>query len=215
MAKRRRGVRFPLLMYRQAIAPYRWPLTLLASLLLILGLLMLAEAVAWPPASTGVWPLAGGGLLALASLFVWAAPGMAVVQPRHDHLRISTPFFRLRISYRRLVATRPVDLVRVFPPADLSKAHRRLLEPFYGATALGIELNGFPLPNWMLQLFLHPLIFAPDQPGLILIVADWMALSSQLTSLVDAWRADQRARQGERVSHAAQVLGLDRKRKRR
>jgi len=37
------------------------------------------------------------------------------------------------------------------------------------------------------HLFLHDLFFAPDRTGLVLIVADWMDISNQLSDRLQAW----------------------------
>jgi hypothetical protein len=43
-----------------------------------------------------------------------------------------------------------------------------------------------------LRFFLSRFFFAPNKSILILIVPDWMALSHQLASVLDAYRANQR-----------------------
>jgi hypothetical protein len=209
MARRTSGGRFPLLLYSHAIGRYRAPAMLLAVLLLGLWYLVGGRQVAWPSPSTEPWLLAGGLTSLLFFLLVWVAPRFAYVQPRQDHLVVRTPIYRMKISYRRVVNTRPVDLARMFPPGSTRGSYRRLLRPFYGRTALGVDLRGLPMSKFTLRLFFHPLLLAADGAGLVLVVRDWMALSNQLSSLVDAWRSSQQVRPRGRGIGAAAILNED------
>ncbi len=138
---------------------------------------------------------------------------MAYVQPRQDHLRLQTPIYRLKVSYRRIHNTRPVNIARMFPPSKLKVAQQRLLEPFYGSTALGVDLHGYPIHPLLLRLFLNRFMLAADQPGLVLLVSDWMALSNQLSSLTDAWRSAQQLEGQDPISDAAAILATPSRRK--
>ena len=68
------------------------------------------------------------------------------------------------------------------------------MKPFLGATALAIDLRGWPLPTWLLRLFLSRYMLANDQIGFVLLIEDWMRLSTQLTSLLGNWRASRQQR---------------------
>lgn len=188
------GDRFPLLLYRQAIRTPRRVATWLAVLLLGLWYPVSMQMVAWPRPPADRWLLAGG-LVALAyALFAVFAPRFAYAQPRRDHLRLSTPIARIAISYRRIESTRPVDVSRAFPPGLLRGSERRLLAPFFGRTALGVDLYALPVRPWLMRLFFHRLLLSPDKTGVILIVPDWIELSRQLSSRLDAWRTSQQSR---------------------
>ncbi len=205
MASQNFGDRFRLLIYDRALSPHRRPAFLLATLLLGLWYLASNRSVAWPQPPADGWLLAGG-LVSLAYwLFALLGPRLAYVQPRQDHLRLQTPIYRLKVSYRRIHNTRPLDIVKVFPPGSLHGRERRLLEPFYGDTALGVDLRGWPLSPGLLRLFFSRFLLAPDQPGLLLVVDDWMALSNQLASRMDHWRAAQ-APADQAFSDAARIL---------
>lgn len=206
MAKGSGSKRHPLLFYQHVLNVYSRPVSLLTTLLLALWFAVSYRLVSWPQPPADQWLLAGTASSLLAALFIWVGPMLAYVQPRPDHLRLSTPIFKLNISYRRVANTRPINLARMFPPSSLRSRQRRWLEPFYPLTALGVDLHGYPMPRWVMSLFLHPTFFAADQPGLVLIVEDWMALSSQLESRLGAWRLDRSRRPSEAGGSAQQVL---------
>lgn len=193
------GDRFPLLLYRRAVTRYQRSSLALAVLLLALWFIVSRGLTDWPRPPADAFLLSGGIVSAAYWLFTLLSPALAYAQPRQDHLRLQTPIYRLKVSYRRIQATRPVDLARAFPPSSLRPADRTLLAPFFGRTAVGIDLTELPLSRRLLGLFLHRFFFAPDQTGLLLIVEDWMALSQQLGVRVDAWRQarqDRPQRQG-------------------
>ncbi|MEX0787804.1 MAG: hypothetical protein WD906_08750 [Anaerolineales bacterium] len=183
--------RFPLILYERVLSRNRGPATLLAILLLGLWYPVSAGWLEWPKPPADGWLLAGGFVSLAYALFSWIGPNLAFVKVAGDHLRIQTPIYRLKISYRRIASTRPVDFARMFPPASLSRGLRRQAQPYYGRTALGVNLNGFPLPPWLLRWFLHPFFFAADQVGLVLLVDDWMGLSGMVSAKSDAWRTGQ------------------------
>lgn len=200
------GRRYPLLLYRRTIKPFRRLSLLLAILLLALWLLVRDSLVSWPPSSGAPWLLAGGLVSALLWLYSVLGPRLAYAQPRSDHLRLQTPIYRLKISYRRILATRPVNLAKTFGQHGLRGSRLRLLEPFMDRTALGVDLRAYPLRPIVLRLFFHPLFLAPDRTGLILIVDDWMKLSEQLSDNLGDSRAGPEDRDRRHFSDAARIL---------
>ena len=190
MAKSNR--KHKLLLYRRAVTRYRRAALFLAVCLLGLWYPVSQYYLIWPRPPADIYLLVGG----LVSLFYWLwtliAARMAYVRLHSNYLLISTPLFRLKISYRRIRNTVPVDLARTFPPSRLRRSERILLAPFYGRTALGLDLRGWPMSPRTLRFFLHRLFFAPDKSTMVLVVPDWMALSQQLASVLDLWRGSQR-----------------------
>jgi hypothetical protein len=187
MKSRKTGARYPLLLYRRVMSRL-WVATF------VLGLLL---ALVWgwgwfyttPLLLSGDnnW-LAVAALVLLAfSLFAFLARNMAYVQPRRDHLRLVTPFLRTNISYRRMNNSKPVTFQQLFPPKEASWAQRRLLEPFYGKTAVVVDLSSYPLSPWLMRLFLAPQMFSPRSTGLVFLVPDWMAFSTELDSMKGSW----------------------------
>jgi hypothetical protein len=201
------GDRFPLLLYHQAMRPYRRLATLLAILLLGLWLPVRMQWVTWPQPPADRWLLAGGLVSLAFALFATFSPRFAYVQPMGDHLRLSTPIARVVVSYRRVESTRPVDLAKAFPRPLLRGGDHRLLAPFARKTALGVDLYALPVRPLLIRLFFHRLMLSPDKTGFIFIVPDWIELSRQLSSRLDAWRTAQQSRPRQRgVTTAADLL---------
>ena len=186
------GERYPLLLYQHLVTRYRLPSLLLAVFLLGIAALLNENIVTMPQEDAFSWLLAGGTV----SLAVWImtriAPVLAYAQPREDHLRIQTPIYRLKISYRRIHGTRPVEVGKVFFQGKLRRRETRALQSFFGDTALMVDLIGWPLPPLAMRIFLHRYMLSPDQPGLVLLTKDWMALSKQLSSLIDLYQIKRR-----------------------
>lgn len=181
--------RHPLLIYRKSMAPYPGKFLILAALLL--GLWSL-ERLGWTRPLTAfaeTWLAAAGGLTLVGWAFTRLAPRLAYVEARPDHLRLRVPLYRLDISYRRILSSRPVEFSRLFPPEEAPRSRRRLLKAFQGSTALALDLRGWPLPPWLLHIFLGPYALTPGQPGLVLLVEDWMRLGNQIADRMEVFRA--------------------------
>ena len=132
--------------------------------------------------------LAGAATVTAFALFAFLTRNMAYVQAATDHLRVVTPFLRLKISYRRLRTTHPAEFQQLFPRQKAKWAQRKFLEPFYGKTVLLVELTAFPIKQSLLRLYLPPTMFSPQSKGLVFVVKDWMALSTEIDSHSGAWR---------------------------
>lgn len=203
------GDRFPLLLYLRVLAPYRRAAFALAILLLGLWYPVSLQWVDWPVPPADRWLMAGGLVSLGFALFTTFAPRAAYVQPMRDHLRLSTPIVRLAISFRRIESTRPVDIAKAFPRAVLRSGERRLLAPFAGKTALAVDLFALPVRPALLRLFFHRLILSPDRTGFLFIVSDWIELSRQLSSRLDAWRTTQQSRPRQPGLGASDILRDD------
>jgi hypothetical protein len=181
---RRRGKRYPLLLYTRMLDRW-WP----ALFLIGLGTMSLA----WPFYSdlytrlTAPWRwrimLGAGGLVTAASLLMLLLRSSAYVQPLHDHLLLVTPFLRMRISYRRFKRTTTTVMAALFPPRSLRGLQRDILEPLFGGTAVVIDLNALPLPRSVLRLFLSPFFFKDTTPHIVILVREWMRFSTELESM--------------------------------
>lgn len=192
MSKPRHNDRYHLLLYRRILNRYRPPALMLAALLLGLWFAVSRSMLPWPRPPADGW-LLSGGLVSLAFwLFARFAPRWAYVQPRSDHLRVQTPIYRLKISYRRIENTRPIDFAKMFPPSQLRRREQELLKPYFGATAVDVDLRSWPIQPRILRVFLNPYFLSADQPGLVLLVEDWMALSNQLSSRIGVYRGSKR-----------------------
>lgn len=187
MKSRKTGARYPLLLYRRVMSRL-WTSTLVLGLLLVL-VWGWGKYNTTPLVQSGdnIWLGVAAVLLLAFSLFILLVRNMAYVQPRRDHLRLVTPFLRTNVSYRRMQNSKPVVFQQLFPPKEASWAQRRLLEPFYGKTAVVVDLSSYPLSRGLLRFFLAPQMFSPRSKGLVFLVPDWMAFSTELDSMKGAW----------------------------
>ncbi len=166
---------------------------------LALGLVL---AATWWQASLGRVPrlqppLDGWALVAaLVTLaftgFALLARKMSYVQARPNLLRLVTPFLRLNISYRRIRSVSASEFHKLYPPKTAGWGEKRFLAPFYGSTAVVVDLFDYPLPPRLLRLFLPSQVFAPNPPGLVILVADWMTLSTEIDTRRAEWLATQK-----------------------
>lgn len=209
MRKGRPGDRYHLLLYRRILDRYRSPASVLAVLLLGLWYPVSRSMLPWPRPPADGWLLAGGFVSLAFWLFARFGPRWAYVQPREDHLRVQTPIYRLKISYRRIENTRPIEFGKMFPPSQLRGREQSLLKPYFGATAVGVDLRSWPIHPRILRMFLNPFFLSTDQPGLVLLVEDWMGLSNQLNSRLDVWRGSRRETRRRSGTRAADILRED------
>jgi len=100
---------------------------------------------------------------------------------------------RMNISYRRMRNSHPAVFTQLFPPDKASWAQRNLLAPFYGRTAVLVELTEYPMSPRVMRFFLAPQMFSPRSKGLVFLVPDWMAFSTELDSFRGAWLQSQKS----------------------
>lgn len=143
-----------------------------------------------------------GGVLVLGiALFSRLARNMGYAQAKADHLLLATPFLRLKISYRRILSARPMDFVQLYSPKKMSWADKRFAQPYFGKTILAVILKGYPMSKALLRLFFPKFIFLPhEKAGFVLVTPDWMALATEIDSLVGSSR--------EKQGHQRQNIGM-------
>ena len=124
-----------------------------------------------------------GGLVTLVALLIFAFRKSAYIQTSTGYLRLATPFLRLNISYKRLRRTTTATMHALFPPHSLSNWRREIMEPLGKMTAIVVELNGYPISQFMLRFFLSPFFFKDKTPHFVILVEDWMGFSLELESL--------------------------------
>lgn len=174
------GRRYPLVVYTHMIN--RWRPAVIAIGLALLGL-------SWGVYSQGVeqWRWLTFASLGAFHLFIGllllVIRKSAYVQPFSDHLRLVTPFLRLNISYKRFRHAPSANMGELFPPKSVSNWQANIIQPLAKMTALVIELNGYPISRLTLRLFLSPLFFKDKTPHFVILVEDWMRLSSELESM--------------------------------
>lgn len=188
MSKGKKGSRHPLLLYRHFWSRI-WKATLTLAVVLV-GIWVLAEyfRIDLLGLQARPWVLLGALASLLFTIVALLARRLSYVQVCDDHLRVVTPFFPVRFSFRRVITSRASGLVQVFPPQDSNWARRRFLDPYYGYTVMIVEFKGSPLPPSILRAFLSGYVFLDDPPRLVLVVEDWMKLSTELDSFMGAWR---------------------------
>jgi hypothetical protein len=92
---------------------------------------------------------------------------------------VATPLLSLKVSYRRLKSVHPATVGKLFPNHQAKWSERRFLEPFYGETAVIVELSTYPLSKRFLRFFLGEHTFLPHLTGFVFLVPDWMGLSEK------------------------------------
>lgn len=191
MQTKKIGERHTLLFYRRSMTRMFWTTLILGGILMAAGSFSLLKPIPILGIPSEVW-LFAAGLLALAiSAFAFVARYMAYVQPRESYLKVVTPFLRFNVSYRRIQSIRPSLLQQIFPPEQSSWSQRSYLEAFYGKTAIVVDMKGFPADPKMLKLFLPGPMFSPRSTGLVLVVPEWIKLSTELDSFLGSWQATQ------------------------
>ncbi|MFL7867226.1 MAG: hypothetical protein AB8I58_00280 [Anaerolineales bacterium] len=177
------GRRYPLVIYTHMLNRW-WPATFMLSLALF--------AVAWGVSRTSegqaqpylVVATAGlGGLVFIFTLFLWVIRKFAFVQAFPTYLRLATPFLRINISYRRFRGTTTSEMRALFPPKSISNWRREIIAPLSSMTAIVINLNGYPVSPTLLRLFLSPFFFKDKTPHFVILVKDWLRLTTEIDSM--------------------------------
>lgn len=174
------GRRYPLVVYTHMMDRW-WP----AIFMLGLALLSLAWAIySWGFEEWRWLTFASiGGLNLFLGLLLLIIRKSAYVQPFSDHIRLATPFLRLNISYKRFLRATSANMGTLFPPSSVSKWQADIIQPLAKMTALVIELNAYPMSQSALRFFLSPLFFKDKTPHFVILVNDWMKLSSEMESM--------------------------------
>ena len=178
------GTRFPLVLYKHMLNRW-WPTTFMLSL----ALFATARGASRMSLGQGGGPytviaIAGlGGLTLVFTLFLFFIRKAAYVQPFGTYLHLVTLFLRINISYRRFRGTTTTDMRSLFPPKSLSGWQKDIIGPLSSMTAIVINLNGYPLPRFVLGWFLSPFFFKDKTPHIVILVRDWLRFSSELDSM--------------------------------
>lgn len=204
--KRRSSNRYRLLLYDRFIGPHRILSFLISASLLGLWFAVSTQILDLPFLNVSGLFLSGAILFFGFWVYTMLGPFLSYAQTRDDHLLLQTPIYRLKIPYRIIRNTRPVEVRKIYPPSKLSAGQNSFLKPFFGHTALAVDLQGLPPPNIFLRLFFHRFTFSPDSLGIILLVQDWMGLSHQLSNRVDEWRMAHSDHPTQGASDAANIL---------
>ena len=161
------GHRHILVVYSQTVNRW-WRLLFFTGLFLLVipaGLVFLpylqSTRLSYGFSPNTLWLLAGiGAFTILVAFFLVTVRHFAYVQPARDHLRLVTPFLRLKISYRRIKQATTNQFDGLFPP-PYKGSRAAICQQLARYTAIVLELNGLPLSRRALLLFLSPFCFLP------------------------------------------------------
>jgi hypothetical protein len=186
-----KGRRYPLLIYRHMLNRW-WPPVIVLGIILsgTVGAAWLAEWYFPPfqnpipkiPTTPGAILLGLGGATIAIGVVMLLMRSAAFVQPFEGHLRVSTPFLRFNISYKRFLRTYTASMVSLFPPKSLPGWRREIIAPLASKTAVVVELRGFPMQPNVLRTLLSPFFFKDKTPHIVLLVNDWLRFSTELES---------------------------------
>jgi len=188
----RGGHKFPLIVYQHLLN--RWWTPMFA-----IGLVMFALAygeythpvyryIPWR------WQLfAGIGVLAIMiGIFFLVIRQIAYIQAFPGYIKLVTPFMRVNISYKRLIKTTTTEMRQLFPPKSMSGWIRDIFAPLASQNALILELKSYPISPVLLRLFLSRFFFKDKTPHFVILVKDWMGLSSEIDSFRTGENLEQR-----------------------
>jgi len=193
MAKKQpSGDRFRLLIYERMWQRWAWPCILIVAASLVLWWFAPRIPIIYQPLSDLALVPAFAAIVLL--VYAYAARRLAWVQCRPNHLRIQTPFYPLVISYGRIKGVHPSPFRKVFDPTREKKARLRWLLPYWGKTALVLELSKYPVSESWLRLWFSPYLLSSSFIGFVFLVEDWMALSRQVDEYRTAWGMQRSAR---------------------
>jgi len=179
----RGGTKFPLVVYQHLLN--RWWTPMIAMGLGMFGIAYGQYMEPLGPFLPMRWmPLVVIGVLAiLVGIFFLIIRQIAYVQAFPGYLKLVTPFLRLNISYKRIHKTTTTEMRQLFPPKSMSGWMRDIFAPLASQTALIIELKSFPISPIILKMFLSRFFFKDKTPHFVILVNDWMKLSSELDSM--------------------------------
>jgi len=182
MSNTKGGRRYPLVLYIHMMN--RWRPAVFTLGLALFGLAGVLYYLGWD-SWRWVTAVSIGTLNVFLSLLMLLARKSAYVQPFPTHLRLVTPFLRLNISYKRFRRTATVSMAETFPKTNLSNWQAEMLEPLAKMSAIYVELTGHPMSQTSLRFFLSPFFFKRKDktPHILLLVEDWMRLSSEIESM--------------------------------
>jgi len=181
------GKRQTLLMYRRTVDRMFIATLLLGLLLLLSSLYPLLGGVGFLSQSIQEVISVSAAVVLTLSMFAFLARFRAYVQVNQNYLSLVTPLIRLNISFLRLRSAHPALIQQLFPANESGWARRSYLRPFYGKTAIVVDLKDYPLNPVLLRLFFTKEMFSPQNRGFVLLVPDWMRFSTELDTQHGKW----------------------------
>lgn len=178
----RGGRKYPLVVYRHLLNRWWTPMFAIGFVLFALAYGEYTHPVyrfiPWR------WQLfaAVGVLAILVGIFFLVLRQIAYIQPFPGYIKLVTPFMRVNISYKRLVKTTTSEMRYLFPPKSMSGWMRDIFAPLASQTAIVLELKSHPVSPAIMRLFLSRFFFKDKTPHFVILVRDWMGLSTEIDS---------------------------------
>jgi len=180
----RGGHKFPLIVYQHILNRWWTPMFAIGLVMFILAYREYTDPIyKFVPWRWQV--LAGIGVLAiLIGIFFLLIRHIAYIQAFPGYIKLVTPFMRINISYKRLNKTITTEMRQLFPLKSLSgwAFEREIFAPLAGQTAIVLELKSYPVSPALLRMFLSRFFFKDKTPHLVILVKDWMGLSTEIDS---------------------------------
>jgi len=180
----RGGHKFPLIIYKHFLNRWWAPMFAIGFVMFLLAYGEYTDPInkyiPWR------WQLfAGIGALAIIiGVFFLVIRQIAYIQPFPGYIKLVTPFMRVNISYKRLIKTTTSEMKYLFPPKSLNRwsLEREIFAPLASQTAIILELKSYPVSPALLRMFLSRFFFKDKTPHFVILVKDWMKLSTEIDS---------------------------------
>lgn len=111
------------------------------------------------------------------------------VQAQSRHVMLAVPFFRLRIPYSNIESVRMVRYQDIWDKKGLSWANKRFMRPYRSQTVATINLNDYPMSEFLLKLFLPNYLFLPDSKGFIIYTKYYLEFNTEVDSRLNEARS--------------------------
>ena len=156
----------------------RWRHKLLATWSLV-ALLLAGNVVVPILAHPGRWVILGLSLFLFWSYVTFWLPRRDVlVLP--DRLRLRGTFRTLDLPFNQIIAVKLSQMSQHFPAEKLRFNDLTLLSPVYRQSCLLLHLRHYPILPGGYRLWFPRFLFSPDEPALLLAVADWQGLNQAI-----------------------------------
>jgi hypothetical protein len=185
------GKKQPLLMYRRTVDRLFIVTLVFGCLLLMIWMYPVLGGVDYISEGVQTIIFLSAVVVLTLSVFAFIARFRAYIQVHQSYLSLVTPFLHLKISFKRVLSVHPVLVQQILPTSKMSWSQRSYLGPFFGKTALVVELRNYPLNPKFLRLFLGPQLFTSQTMGFVLLVPDWMKFSTELDTFHGRWLSKQ------------------------
>jgi hypothetical protein len=132
--------------------------------------------------------IAGCVLLVLVVLAILLRSS-AFVQAKTKHVLLSVPFFWVRIPYTHIESVRMVKYQDIFEKKRLSWANKRFMRPYRHQTMATINLNKYPMPEFLIKVFLPNYMFLPEGKGFLIFTKYYLEFNTEVDSRLSEIRS--------------------------